>query len=263
MRRSKSDYEIQTVTHAMRVLEAFQDQETLGVTELARRLGLHKNNVFRLLATLEQRDYVEQCTESDRYRLGTACLGLGNSFSRTRSLARCARPVLNELAISAGESAHVGVLCGLEVAHLEGQQTDQLVTTRLRVGSILPAHCTALGKVLLASGGSASWEHLDREHLQHGALKEKTPATITDREKFIEHLRAVASQGYALDLEECQVGLACVAAPVQDASGEVVAALSISAPAFRASQDALLEFGVPQVLAAAAKLSSRLGYASA
>jgi DNA-binding IclR family transcriptional regulator len=262
MKRSKSDYEIQTVTHALRVLEAFSDREIIGVTQLARDLGLPKNNVFRILATLLQRAYVEQIAETDRYRLGAACLRLGQAFSRTRSLARCARPILSALARSSGESTHVGVLQDLDVVHLLGEQPEQLVTTRLRVGATLPAHCTALGKVLLAAGGPASWEQFDRTHLQHGGLRRRTAATITDRDKFIDQLRAVRSQGFALDLEECQEGLACAAAPVTDASGSVVGAISLSAPAFRASPEALLEKSVPQVVAAAAALSSQLGSAS-
>ena len=95
MRRSKSDYVIQTVVNALRLLEVFQEDEILGVTELSRRLDLHKNNVFRLLATLEEQGYVEQC-DDDRYCLGTACLELGHAFSRTRSIARQARPILED-----------------------------------------------------------------------------------------------------------------------------------------------------------------------
>ena len=100
-------------------------------------------------------------------------------------------------------------------------------------------------------------------HHRHGPLRPHTPATITDRDKFIDQLRAVRGQGFALDLEECQEGLACAAAPVHDAGGTVVAAVSVSAPAFRAAQQALLTRAVPQVTAAAAEISSQLGYASA
>ena len=88
MKRSKSDYVIQTVTNALRVLEAFRDKEKIGVTELSRRLGLHKNNVFRLLATLQLHGYVEQRADSDRYGLGGGCLDLGQSFLRSRALLR-------------------------------------------------------------------------------------------------------------------------------------------------------------------------------
>ena len=103
MRRSKSDYVIQTVTNALRVLEAFRDKEELGVTELSRRLGLHKNNVFRLLATLEDKGYVEQCADSDRYQLGVRCLELGYTYGRSGGLLRHARGILEDLARVTGK----------------------------------------------------------------------------------------------------------------------------------------------------------------
>ncbi len=266
MRRSKSDYVIQTVANALRLLEEFREGEPqLGVTELARRLSLHKNNVFRMLATLEQQGYVEQCAQTEEYRLGRACLALGHAFASTRSLSRFARPLLAKLARECGESAHLGVLSGSEVVHLDGEQPQQLVLTTLRTGSRLSAHCTALGKTLLAGEGTSSLEQLDRgwerERVRAGKLEAKTPATITDREKLLEHLRGVASQGYALDLEECERGLCCVAAPVHAANGSVVAALSISLPVFRADESRLHDVCVPLVTAAAGELSRRLGAA--
>jgi DNA-binding IclR family transcriptional regulator len=260
LRRSKSDYVIQTVVNALRLLEAFQEDEVLGVTELSRRLELHKNNVFRLLATLEQSHYVEQC-EDDRYRLGTACLELGHSFSRTRSLARQARPVLEELCGTTGETIHLGVLADFDVMHLDGEQPDQLVVTRLRTGGRLSAHCTALGKTLLAALSPQELEQIDKDHLGAGALIGETPTTITDRDKFIEHLRGVGAQGWAVDLEECEPGLCCVAAPVHDEQGVVVAAISLSAPTFRASESVMVDRVAPQVVEAANRLSRRLGWA--
>ena len=264
MRRPKSSYVIQAVANGLRLLEEFGETDAeLGVTELSLRIGLHKNNVFRLLATLEQQGYVEQCAQTERYRLGRSCLRLGQRFLATRSLSRFARPLLERLAGETGESAHLGVLAGHDVVHLDGEQPDQLVATKLRTGQMLAAHCTALGKVLLAGKSAAALAQLDKERVRAGKLVAHTPATIVDREKFFEHLRAVASQGYALDLEECAPGLCCVAAPVHDASGSVVAALSISAPAFRVNESRILDEVMPRVVAAARELSQRLGFAAA
>ncbi len=264
MRRSKSDYVIQTVANALRLLEEFREGEPeLGVTELSRRLTLHKNNVFRLLATLEQQGYVEQCAETERYRLGRSCLALSQAFASTRSLVRFAQPVLQRLAQATSESTHLGVLSGYDVVHLHGEQPRQLVATLLRTGSTLAAHCTALGKALLAAKGMSGLVQLDKERFRAGRLTAQTPATITDRDKFFEHLRAVSNQGWAVDLEECAPGLCCVAAPVHDASGGVIAALSISAPVFRMSEARLHGELVPQVTAAAGDLSRRMGFAAA
>jgi DNA-binding IclR family transcriptional regulator len=260
MKRSKSDYVIQTVTNALRVLEEFRDQEELGVTELSRRLRLHKNNVFRLLATLEDKGYVAQCAESDRYQLGVRCLELGHTFGRSGGMLRHARGILEGLARVTGETTHLGTLQDFEVAHLDGEEPDQLVLTSLRVGRRLPVHCTALGKVLLGCGDALVRERFDRICVGNGALRARTVETITDRDKFVEHLRAVANQGFALDLEESEPGLCCAAAPVFDATGRLAAALSVSGPAFRLSRDTLLDHVVPALLSAAEDLSKQLGY---
>ncbi|HEU4427970.1 MAG TPA: IclR family transcriptional regulator, partial [Myxococcota bacterium] len=183
MRRSKSSYVIQTVANAFQLLEEFGGEDAeLGVTELSDRLGLHKNNVFRLLATLEQQGYIEQCPETERYRLGRSCLTLGNAFGETRSLVRFARPLLSKLARELNETAHLGVLSGYDVVHLAGRPARQLVATAVRTGQRLAAHCTALGKVLLAGKSTAALALLDKERVRAGKLTAHTPATIVDRD---------------------------------------------------------------------------------
>jgi DNA-binding IclR family transcriptional regulator len=259
MRRSKSDYVIQTVTNALRLLEEFRYAEELGVTALARRLGLHKNNVFRLLATLEEMRFVEQCAESERYRLGPACLVVGQAFSRMHSLTRLGRSVLEKLVSETSETAHLAVLDRFEVVHLDGEAPKHLVATRVRTGERLPVHASALGKAMLACGDPAEWERVDREWIRGGELPASTEATITDRDKFFEHLRGVAGMGFAIDIEECAPGLCCVAAPIRDANSRVVAALSVSAPVFRVGVDAMHERLVPAVTGAAQEFSRRLG----
>jgi DNA-binding IclR family transcriptional regulator len=262
MRRQKSDYVIQTVTNALRLLEEFRYAEQLGVTALARRLGLHKNNVFRLLATLEEMGFVEQVADNESYRLGTACLELGQAFARTRTLTRLGRSVLEALARDTQETAHLAVLEGFEVVHLDGEPARQQVVSRVRLGERLPAHASALGKAILACGDPTEWERVDRDWIRGGELAALTGATITDRDKFFEHLRSSAGLGYALDLQESAAGLCCAAAPVRDASGRVVAAISVSAPAFRAGPEVMHERLVPAVTAAAHELSRRLGAAA-
>ena len=263
MKKPKGDYAIQTVVNAMRLLEAFRDEEELGVTELSHRLSLHKNNVFRLLATLEAQGYIEQCAASDRYRLGVETLELGQAFLRGRTLLRRARPILEALANELKESAHLATLRGFDVVHFDGALGEQLVRTGLRVGERLPAHCTALGKVLIGCAPEAVREAYDRSLSAAGGLGARTASTIVDRDKLFEHLRAVASAGFALDREECEPGLCCAAAPVHDAGGRMVAAISISGPAFRLGEEGLLRSAVPAVTGAAEALSRELGYTAA
>jgi DNA-binding IclR family transcriptional regulator len=218
--------------------------------------------VFRLLATLEQFGYIEQSRFSDRYRLGVRAFELGQFYARSRDLLRRVRPLLLELAERSAESAHVATLEKFDVVHLDGSASSRLVGTGLRVGMRLPSHCTALGKVLLGCGPASVREAFDREAVASGGLERRTDSTITDRDKFVEHLRTVAVRGFALDLEECERGLACAAAPVLDAEARVVAALSVSGPSFRLDEDRLLQEVVPPLTAAAERLSRELGYAT-
>lgn len=259
MKKPKGEYSIQTVINAMRLLEAFRDDEELGVTELSRRLALHKNNVFRLLATLEQKEYIEQSGDNERYRLGVAALELGRSFARSRTLPRRARALLSELARQTGEAAHLGVIRDFEVVHLEGAQTERPVMSSLRTGRRLPLHCTALGKVLLGCSPDPVREAYDRSVIADGGLEPCTAATIVDAHKFFEHLSTVAVQGFALDLGECDEGLCCAAAPVYDGSGSLVGALSVSGPSFRLGEGRLLGEVVPLVAEMGERLSHDLG----
>jgi IclR family KDG regulon transcriptional repressor len=258
MQRAKSEYAIQTVTNALRVLEAFETDEQLGVTELARRLDLHKNNVFRLLATLEEKQWVEQ-TDAELYRLGAKCLRLSQAYARARLLTRHARPALVELCRETGETAHLAVLGGYDVVHLDGEQALGMVAGTLRVGDRLPCHCTALGKVVVACGARDTLEDYDREVVSKHGVAPRTEATIVDRDKLIEHLRRVATQGYALDIEEYEYGVSCAAVPVTDANGALVGAFSVSGPSSRLRVETLESQIVPPLLRAGATLSRALG----
>lgn len=263
-RKSKSDYVILTVTNALRLLEAFQDKDEIGVAELARRLGLHKNNVFRLLATLEQGGYIEQNPVNERYRLGLRCHLLGQAFVRGHGLLARARPLLEELAAETGETVHLAVLDPLafRVVHLDGEAPVREIAARLRVGRATPLHCTALGKALLGCSAEARWRAYEEQVVSGDALPALTARTNRDPDKFFDELRSVAARGYAYDLEELEEGLACVAAPVFDAGGAVVAALSVSAPLVRHGEDGLAGALRTAVSGGAEALSRSLGHAS-
>ncbi len=260
MSRPKSDYSIQTVSNALRTLEAFYSENEIGVSELSRRLGLHKNNIFRLLATLEERGYIEQSTATERYRLGTRCLELGQAFSRGNVLLRRARPILEELVQKLGETAHLAVLRDFEVVHVDGVMSEQMLLTALRVGQRLPVHCTALGKVLLGCAEQTVQKGYAQLITAGDGLVARTESTIVDSQKLFGELGAVAARGFAVDLEECEAGMRCLAAPTYDAAGRVVAALSISGPSGRLPEEGLHADLGRAVIASANQLSQELGY---
>jgi len=151
-KREKANYTIQSVSHALDILESFtKTEDELGVTELAKRLSLHKNNVFRLLATLEHRGYIEQNKATENYRLGPKTLQIGSIFIEQRECRRQARPVLEQLSLASGETAVVGVLRGNKVITMDIVEPDRTVRAVARVGAMLPAYCTAVGKAQLAT----------------------------------------------------------------------------------------------------------------
>src|SRR5215467_1912799 len=151
VRREKSNYIIQSVAHSLDVLEQFAgDAEELGVTELSKRLKLHKNNVFRLLATLESRGYIEQNRATENYRLGIRCLQLGRAYVHHMGLLRQARPIMAELARHVRETTYVAVLRRGSVVPVEVVEADRPVRIVSQLGEALPLHATAAGKAYLA-----------------------------------------------------------------------------------------------------------------
>jgi DNA-binding IclR family transcriptional regulator len=213
-----------------------------------------------LLATLEQRGYIEQSAANERYRLGAKCLELGETFYRSHSLLDQARHILRNLSQQVGETVHLAQMTAFEVVHVDAEVYQQPILTPSRIGQRLPIHCTALGKVLLGAATPCCRQVYDQTVVDGSGLSARTPSTIVDPAKFFEEVRTAAGQGYALDVEECEEGLSCAAGPVYDRTGVVVAALSVSGPSFRLGRDELQEKIVPKVVAAADRLSRDLGY---
>lgn len=258
MKKAKSDYLIQSVSRGLDILEAFGvGQEELGVTELSRRLKLHKNNVFRLLATLETRGYVEQDRTTGNYRLGIKTFEVGRVFLHHLGLAKQAHPVLEQLALETGETAYLGVMEGPSVVCVAAVETTHAVRVVPYLGRRLPAHATALGKVQLAYRPHDEVAELWKVHQPAPA----TARTLSDAARLADELARIAGQEIAVEDEEFQVGVRGAAAPVRDYARRVVAAIGITGPAFRLPLEALDRELGPRVRAAAQEVSKRLGYA--
>ncbi|HKK02144.1 MAG TPA: IclR family transcriptional regulator [Desulfuromonadales bacterium] len=256
-RKDKSEYIIQAVSHALDLLEQFHgDVDELGVTELSKRLKLHKNNVFRLLATLESRGYIEQNKATENYRLGLNALELGQTFIKQMGLLRQSKPILEDLVRACNETSYVAILKEGYIVYLDVAETDLTVRVVSRVGSRLPCHCTAAGKIHLAY---MSEEEIDNQFPSR-ELKGYTPSTITDREQLKESLKQIAETGYAFDDEELDLGVRCVAAPIRDYTRRIVGAVSLSGPSMRFSNERIEQELVPLVLRASEELSTRLGF---
>jgi len=256
VRRDKSNYIIQSVSHALDVLEEFHgDVDELGVTELSKKLKLHKNNVFRILATLQSRNYIEQNKANENYRLGIRCLELGQTFIHQRGMLKQANPVLQELAEKTGETSYVSIMRGNEVVYLDSVEPETTVRVVSRLGLHMPTHATAAGKVLVAF---ESEEDLRKRF--SGELKSYTKNTFRTVEELFRDLEAVREKGYATDLEEFEEGLRCVASPIRDYTRKVIGALSVSGPAHRLSDEKIQTIFGAEVVRLGKELSIRLGF---
>lgn len=257
VKKDKSEYIIQAVSHALDLLEQFHDDvDELGVTELSKRLKLHKNNVFRLLATLESRGYIEQNKATENYRLGLKALELGQTFIKQMGLLRQAKPILEEMVTESNETSYVAIYKDKHIVYLDVVETNLTVRVVSRVGSRLPAYCTASGKVHMAYMTDEELDDLlsGIEFVQH------TSTTITDPEKMRAELEKIREQGYAFDDEELDLGVRCIAAPIRDYTRRIVGAISVSGPTMRVSNARAESELVPMVLKASEELSTRLGY---
>ena len=254
-KKEKSEYIIQAVSHALDLLEQFHDEvDELGVTELSKRLKLHKNNVFRLLATLESRGYIEQNRVTENYRLGLKTLELGQTFIKQMGLLRQSRPVLESLVKECNETTYVAILKESAIVYLDVVETDLTVRVVPRVGARLPAYATAAGKVQFA--------YMTEEELENYLPKELNPYTpnTLKREELKKQLRRIAEQGYAIDNEELDVGVRCVGAPIRDYTRRIIGAVSISGPSMRFSDERMEKELIPLVQKAGEEISTKLGY---
>jgi DNA-binding IclR family transcriptional regulator len=256
IRREKSNYTIQSVSHALDVLEQFNGtMEEIGVTELSKRLKLHKNNVFRLLATLEARGYIEQNRVTENYRLGLKCLQLGQTFIHQMGLLLQARSTLENLVKGTKESAFVAIRKGGAIVPLEFLEPARPVRVVSFLGSALPAHCTAAGKVYLVFESEGGLSQTLPERLERHTAK-----TITDAELLREQMGEIVEAGYAVDEGEFSEDISSVAVPIRDYTRTLVGALVVAAPGNRFDSEAIKEELVPKVLRAGIELSKRLGY---
>ena len=245
---------VRSVDRAAALLLALGEcQGEAGVTELARRLGLHKSTASRLLATLQKRGLVEQDEESGKYRLGLVVIRLAERAERTLDLRGISMPELERLARLTHETTGLGILDAdalLTVAQADG---PNLIAVGDWTGRSTPLHCVASGKVLMAALAEREVLRIVRR-----GLVSYTERTITELEPLLEELARIRRRGYATALGEYEMGLNAVSAPVHDARGNVVAAVDIWGPAFRLTPRRIPELAV-QAREAAAAISIRLG----
>ena len=225
-----TDAPLQTVTNAARLLKAFLTrEESLGVSELARRLGLGKSAVHRLLVTLCAEGLVEQDPHSGGYRLGLVVFELGEAVRVHMDLHAAAGSVLAHLRSETGESAQVGMLDGHDVVYVDRMESSHTLRLFTETGRRVPVHCTSSGKVLMAFAP----EPVRERFLATATLTAHTPQTLTDPDALRATFATVRARGWAEAVDERELGVASLAAPIRNLTGAVVASIGIGAPTSR------------------------------
>jgi DNA-binding IclR family transcriptional regulator len=245
---------VQTVHKAVQILNLFsRDQPEWGVCEIARKLTVPKSSASALICTLAEAGFLRRLS-TGRYRLGWRIMSLTQVLLATTEFHMEARAVMQSLVARFGETVHLAALESGQIIYIDKLQGTRAVLVSVTgIGVRLPAHCSGVGKCILA--------HLPREKVLHileaQGMPPLTPNTITDAEKLLAELERVREQGFAYDQEEAVAELCCVAAPIWDHSGDVVAAISLSVPAYRFYQNK--EQYRAAIITAARRISENLG----
>lgn len=245
---------LRSLNRALDILEFVCSNGGVGVDEISKALDIPKSTVYRLLSALREREYVRR-SGPDSYEAGLRLLTLQGITERQNQLIQVARPHLQELARSTGQTAHLAILSTNHVGYIDTVVGERGFSIYPSIGTQTPLHCTSLGKVLLAHLPPKSRQAI----LDEIALEKRTPKTITSRSKLEKNLAQVRRQGYAVDNGEFEVGLKCIGAPVHNASEEVIAAISVSGLAPHFEGDMFPDL-VETVRQAAEEISRDLGY---
>jgi DNA-binding IclR family transcriptional regulator len=243
---------VQSVDRAISVLEILARRGEAGVSEVAAEIEVHKSTAFRLLGALEGRGLVEQTADRGKYRLGFGLIPLAGAVSDRLDVTRQGRPVCERLAAELGETINVAVLQEHWAVNVDQVLGPSTVSTHNWIGRLTPLHCTSSGKVLLA--------HLPRTR-RVGLLADAEPLTphTLSPDALDAELERCRADGWAQAVEEYEIGLNALAAPVRDRTGDVVAAVSVSGPAYRLDAPRRADLVEP-LLAGAAEISHRMGW---
>src|SRR5262249_5140511 len=223
-RAKEGSQRLSSVATAIELLNVFSEDEVeFGISTLAKRLGVAKSTAHRLATTLVSEGLLEQDRASGKYRLGLALFRLGTLVRRRMNVSEVARPHLFSLRQPTNATGHLATLDGTDLMYVYFPESTQAVRMRSDLGLRKPAHCTAEGQAILAFRPP----EVVRAVTDKG-LRARTPQTITDPDRFMKALDAVRQRGCAVDDEESEIGVRCIAAPIRNDAGEVVAAVRVA-----------------------------------
>lgn len=246
---------VQSVDRAISVLEILARRGKAGVSEVAAEIDVHKSTAFRLIGALEARNLVEQDGERGKYRLAFGIVRLAEAVTSRIDIAQQGRPVCERLAEEIGETVNIAIQESHYAINLFQVLGPASVTAHNWVGQLTPLHATSSGKILLAQLPAQERTAV----LSKAGMREFTPRTITSRTRLEENLSKARERGYAVSVEEYEIGLNAVAAPVRSRRAETLGAISVSGPGYRLTEERMAEIA-PTLVDGATELSYRLGY---
>lgn len=258
MKSPHDRHSVQAVERALKILIVLAEAGTpLTLTQIRDKTDLNISTAHRLLHTLMNDGFIGQDKETGKYMLGLRTFEVGHAALYSMDIRTTARPFLQGLVDRCNETTNLAILDQDEVVYIDQIESLNMIKIFARVGSRGPAHCTGAGKALLAQ---LSDRELDR-FLQHMLpLQSFTDFTICEPHKLKQEMMQIRKNGYALDNGELEGGVRCVAVPVWDFENKAIAAISVSGPDNRLTDAFIQERLIPEVMAAAAKISERLGY---
>lgn len=253
---SDDRYLLSSVYNTLEVLDLLSKYEELGVAEISNELDMGRASVFRMLYTLEKKEYVHK-TSNAKYKLGLKFAHYGSIVLERQNYVSIAKPFLQKLRDKYNQTTHLSILDEddeFNIIVMEKELSKSTIQMTSKIGSKMPAYCTGTGKALMAGRLNEEFEN----QIKFYSLKKLTDSTITDSDKLIEELRKIQRQGYSEDLEESEIGLICFAAPVKDIKGTTVAAVSISGAAevMKKNKEDLVD----SVKETAKEISKAMGY---
>lgn len=251
---------VQSVERALTLLNELSDYpDGLQITRLAERVGLTKSTTHRLLSTLMNLNYIVKDENSDKYKLGLQVIYLSRNVSGNLGIIEISRPYLEQLSNDVNETIHLCVEDNRSVLYIDKIESNQTVRMYSKIGSRRPMYCTGVGKILLSGMDLNYYEKIVSE-IQFEA---KTPNTITSKEELDREVALVKKREYALDNIEVEEGIRCIAAPIYDQRGKIIASFSISGPSSRITMDRVNEELVDKVKEKTYEISRQLGFSRA
>ena len=253
---TKDTKTIGSVIKAVEVMEELaRSEEGLGLTEISSRLNYGVSATYHLLNTLKLCNIIEQDKKTKKYRIGLGLFRISGMAKRQNVLANLAQPYLDKLRSLVDETSNLLVLDGNEVIYIAQSESTQLLKMFTQLGAKVPLYCTGGGKLLLAYKPPKYQEQI----LNKITFQKYTKNTLCTIEDLLKEFEIIKNQGYAIDKEEREEGITCVAAPVFDCYGEVIASISISGPSYRLKEKGL-DGIISNVVLKATELSASLGY---